>query len=40
MQIFMYLFTGAFLTVMTPLVAIEIKESIETDRELKEKGLL
>lgn len=40
MQMVMYLFTGMFLLIGTPVVAHEIKMSIETDRELKEKGLL
>ena len=40
MQIFMYLFTGAFLMLMAPIVAREIVVSIDTDRELREKGLL
>ncbi len=40
MTILMYLFSGLMLTVLTPIVANEIKLSVETDRELKAKGLL
>ena len=40
MTILMYLFSGLMLTVLTPMVVNEIKLSVETDRELKAKGLL
>ena len=40
MTVLMYVFTGLMITVLTPMVANEIKLSIETDRELKAKGLL
>lgn len=40
MTALMYVFTGLFLIEFTPIVVNEIKLSIETDRELKEKGLL
>ena len=40
MTALMYVFTGLFLIGFTPIVVNEIKLSIETDRELKEKGLL
>ena len=39
-MILMYVFSGLMLCVLIPLVANEVKLSIETDRELKEKGLL
>ena len=40
MNILMHIFTGLFLIVFTPVVISEIKASIDTDRELREKGLL
>ena len=40
MTALMYVFTGLFLIGFTPIVVNEIKLSIETDRELREKGLL
>lgn len=40
MTIAMYLFAGAFLTIAIPGTIALIKDSIESDRELREKGLL
>lgn len=40
MTALMYVFTGLFLIGFTPVVINEIKASIETDHELREKGLL